>query len=151
MYLVKGGHCDIIINKKGLVSLMSNFNFDAEFMTDDEINEALDSLVAAAAESIEMEDNKTALVNPFRIRDVRLTYEVLKRITKGTGAKVTYELNQPYKSMGSVSVVGRNIMFNNVAWFLKAIELSSNLDIYPKTDGTVQMDFTFHGLTKTIE
>ena len=34
---------------------------------------------------------------------------------------------------------------------MKAVELASNFEVYPKTDGTVQMDFTFHGLTRAID
>lgn len=76
---------------------------------------------------------------------------MLKYLTKGTKAKVTYALHEPYKSMGVVSVVGSDLLFRNTEWFMKAVELASNFEVYPKTDGTVQMDFTFHGLTRAID
>ena len=79
------------------------------------------------------------------------TYKILKYLTKGTKAKVTYVLNEPYKSMGCVSVIGKELTFSNPKWFMIAVKLSSNFNVYPKTDGTAQMDFTFHGLTVSLD
>jgi hypothetical protein len=50
-----------------------------------------------------------------------------------------------------VSVTGKDLLFRKTEWFMKEVELASNFEVYPKTDGTVQMNFTFHGLTKPIE
>ena len=75
----------------------------------------------------------------------------MKYLTKGTNAKVTYALNEPYKSMGSVSIVGKELTFSNPKWFMIAVRLASNFNVYPKTNGTVQMDFTFHGLTISLD
>lgn len=127
------------------------FEFGA-FMTDDEAKQMLDSIVKRVGELCAAEDNKTAIVNPDKIQQVLYVYEVLKFLTKSNrSVKVTYEIHEPYKSMGSVSVSGEHIKFKNPNGFLKAVELSSNFEVYPKTDGTVRMDFTFHGLTKSIK
>jgi len=126
--------------------------FDTEFMTDEEVEQMLDSIVASVGESAEMDDRRTSIVNPYKLQQVLYTYKVLKYLTKGTkGTKVSYELYEPYRSMGSVSVVGKNLMFRKPEWFMKAVELANNFEAYPKTNGTVQMNFTFHGLTSPIE
>lgn len=133
---------------------MSNeeLGFDTEFMTDDEVEQMLDSLVTTVGEAVAIDDSKTSIINPFKIQQVLYTYKVLKYLTKGIkGAKVSYELHEPYISMGSVSVTGKDLLFRKPEWFMKAVELASNFEVYPKTDGTVQMNFTFHGLTKPIE
>ena len=125
--------------------------FDTEFMSDAEVEETLDNLVTAIGDEAAADDSHTAIINPHRIQQVLYTYKVLKYLTKGTKAKVSYELHAPYKSMGSVSIVGSDLLFRNTKWFMKAVELASNFEVYPKTDGTVQMDFTFHGLTIAID
>lgn len=125
--------------------------FDTEFMGDAEVEEMLDNLVTTIGDEAAADDSQTAIINPYRIQQVLYTYKVLKYLTKGTKAKVTYALHEPYKSMGVVSVVGSDLLFRNTEWFMKAVELASNFEVYPKTDGTVQMDFTFHGLTRAID
>ena len=125
--------------------------FDTEFMTDEDVEQMLDSLVTTVSNDIAVDDSKTSIINPFKIQQVLYTYKVLKYLVKGTKAKVTYVLHEPYRSMGSVQVVGKDLMFRKPEWFMKAVELANNFEVYPKTDGTVQMNFTFHGLTKPIE
>lgn len=43
------------------------------------------------------------------------------------------------------------IDMKKVVWFVRSVELASNFEVYPKTDGTVCMTFPFHGLTRPIE
>lgn len=131
--------------------MVNELGFDNEFTSPEEVEEMLNSLTDLIGEQAENEDNRTALVNPSKIKGVLYTYKVLKYLTKGTNAKVTYKLNEPYKSMGSVSVVGKDLTFSKPEWFMVAVKLSSNFNVYPKTDGTVQMTFTFHGLTTVLE
>lgn len=127
-------------------------DFDIEFLTDDEVEQMLDSIVISAGEIAEFEDSQTSMINLYKLQQVLYTYKVLKYLTKGmTNIRVTYELHKPYKSMGSVSVIGSCISFRKPEWFMKAVELSNNFEVYPKTDGMVQMNFTFHGLTIPIE
>ena len=131
--------------------MFKEFNFDEEFTTDEEVETMLDAIVATVGEEIFIDDNKTSLINPFKIQQVLYTYKILKYLTKGTGAKVTYELHSPFKSMGSVTISGKNLVFRKTEWFMKAVELSANFEVYPKTNGTVEMNFTFHGLTKSFD
>lgn len=128
---------------------MNNLDFEKEFMSDAEVEEMLDSLTDLI--EVQNEGSSTAIINPRKVQAVLYTYKVLKYLTKGTGAKVSYALNEPYKSMGSVSICGKDLTFSNPKWFMVAVKLASNFNVYPKTNGTVQMDFTFHGLTITLE
>lgn len=125
--------------------------FDTEFMTDEEVEEMLDALALATAEEIEKDESRTSVINPLRMRQMAFTYKALKRMMRGSRVKVSYKLHEPYQSMGSVSVVGSDIALGNPKWFLKAVEFASNFEVYPKTDGTVCMTFTFHNLTIPIE
>ena len=127
------------------------FDFESEYASDSEIEEAMDSLVISVANDIAQDESRTSIINPYRMQQLLYTYKVMKYLMKGTSAKVTYKLHEPYQSMGSVSVTGKDIEFKNVSWFLRAAELASNYEVYPKTDGTVCMTFTFHGITAPIE
>lgn len=127
------------------------FDFESEYASDSEIEEAMDSLVISVANDIAQDESRTSIINPYRMQQLLYTYKVMKYLMKGTSAKVTYKLHEPYQSMGSVSVTGKDIEFKKVSWFLRAAELASNYEVYPKTDGTVCMTFTFHGITTPIE
>lgn len=127
------------------------FDFESEYASDSEIEEAMDSIVISVANDIAQDESRTSIINPYRMQQLLYTYKVMKYLMKGTSAKVTYKLHEPYQSMGSVSVTGKDIEFKKVSWFLRAAELASNYEVYPKTDGTVCMTFTFHGITTPIE
>lgn len=127
------------------------FDFESEYASDSEIEEAMDSLVISVANDIAQDESRTSIINPYRMQQLLYTYKVMKYLMKGTSAKVTYKLHESYQSMGSVSVTGKDIEFKKVSWFIRAAELASNYEVYPKTDGTVCMTFTFHGITTPIE
>lgn len=127
------------------------FDFESEYASDSEIEEAMDSLVISVANDIAQDESRTSIINPYRMQHLLYTYKVMKYLMKGTSAKVTYKLHEPYQSMGSVSVTGKDIEFKKISWFLRAAELASNYEVYPKTDGTACMTFTFHGITTPIE
>lgn len=93
----------------------------------------------------------TLVFVPEKVKQVETAYKIMQLIAKGKDLNVTYELNTPYVSMGAVSVVGKEIVIADQALFVKVAEMASNFEIYPKTDGTVQMNFTFHNLTRRVE
>lgn len=126
-------------------------NFIAGFLDEDEADQMFDAIVRSIAEQAEEEDHKISVSNPIVMQKLVYVYRALKYLYKDSEVEVSYILNKPYKSMGSVSVRGDHILIHNKALFLKLISLASNFDVYPKTDGTIQMDFTFHGLAAPIE
>lgn len=132
------------------MKLDKQLDFETEFISDEEVKASVDAMITSLGEQIEYEENQNCIIRPDGIKAVLYTYKVLKYLTKNTKARVTYELNEPYRSMGSVSVTGKDLTFSNPEWFMVAVKLASNFNVYTKTDGTVQMDFTFHGLTKRI-
>lgn len=132
---------------------MDNYesDFNTEFMSDGEIEEMLDNLITTIGDEAAADNSKTAIINPIRVKQILYTYKVMKYLTKGTKATVKYALHQPFRSVGYVSVTGTNLVFKNAEWFVKAVELASNFEVFPKTNGTVEMNFTFHGITRTVE
>lgn len=107
-----------------------------------------DSVLLALAEEIKRDEAKTAFLNPARIRDMRDALSCLRCLWASSGLSITYQLHAPVKSMGCITVEGREIVIRDPSAFTHAVELASNVDIYPLADGGVCMDFAFHGLTK---
>ena len=119
-------------------------------MTDDNMKDAerqLDSLLDAVGELIEKEDQQAQILNFPRVKQLEFALEALKILLKDQDVKITSKLNEPFKSMGSVSVEGKNIMFSRTKWFNRVAGVASNVEVYPLTNGNIRMTFTFHGLT----
>jgi len=130
---------------------MDEFDFTADFASEEEMNDELDAILLALGEQIEADESRTSVLNPVRMRELLYTYKAVKLLVRGSSAKVTYKLHQPFQSMGSVSITGKEILMRNPVNFIRAAKFASNVEAYPKTDGTVCMTFTFHGLTVPIE
>jgi len=129
--------------------MSENFDFYEGLKKSDA--EAVDILLKAVAKEIQIEDNKTQMINPKKIRHLLSVHKFLKSAVRGSGVKVTYKLCEPYKNTGSITINGKNITFNKPEQLIKAINASANFEVYPKTNGTVEMNFTFYGLTVPIE
>lgn len=130
---------------------VEEIDFNEEFSADGEAESAMDSLVIALGEAVAEDESRMSIINPMKLRQISLAYKVLKYIMRGTDAKVTYQLHQPFHSTGFVSVVGKEIRFQHPTWMVKLAELASNVEVYPLTGGNVRLNYTFHGLTRPIE
>lgn len=130
---------------------MNDFDFTSDFASEEEMNDELDAILLALGEQIEADESRTSVLNPIRMRELLYTYKAVKLLVRGSSAKVTYKLHKPFQSMGSVSITGKEILMRNPVNFIRAAKFASNVEAYPKTDGTVCMTFTFHNLTVPIE
>lgn len=125
--------------------------FDKEFGSDAEMEEALDSFVKRLAKDIEEDEKGPGITNTTRVEQMEVAFATLKRVTHGQQVTVSYKLNQPYKSMGSITVEGQMIEFHTPGLFTKIASLANSTDIYPLVNGNVRISFTFHGLTNPIK
>lgn len=130
---------------------MKDFNFEDEFTSDEDIERKFDDLIACIGSEIEMGESDPAAINPIKLYQIKFTYAVMKYLTKNTGARVTYELHKPFKSMGNVSVEGAKWTVTNSVWFSRAAKYASNMEIYPLVNGRFRLTFTFHGLVRRIK
>lgn len=129
---------------------MDKETFEIEFHSDDEVWAMLDNVVVTVGEAIVADESKPAIIDPIKVQQMQFAYGVLKYLTKNTDAKLSYALHEPFKSMGSISVEGKNLAFTNAEWFSRAAEFASNAEVYPLTNGKVRMTLTFHGLVRPI-
>lgn len=130
---------------------MDKNEFEIEFHSDEEVWAMLDNVVVTVGEAIAADESKPAVLNPIKIQQMQFSYGVIKYLTQNTDAKMSYALNEPFKSMGSISVEGKNLAFTNSEWFARACEFASNTEVYPLTNGKVRLTLTFHGLVRPVE
>ena len=130
---------------------MDKNEFEIEFHSDEEVWAMLDNVVVTVGEAIAVDESKPAVLNPIKIQQMQFSYGVIKYLTQNTDAKMSYALNEPFKSMGSISVEGKNLAFTNSDWFARACEFASNTEVYPLTNGKVRLTLTFHGLVRPVE
>lgn len=125
-------------------------NFETEFVSDTELEIALDEFVESFKDSISEDEDKTTILDFMRVKQMQFAYAALKYILNGTDAVISYKLNEPFKTMGSISAEGMLLEFDKPEWFARIAEFASNTEVYPITKGKVRLTFTFHGLTKEI-
>lgn len=113
-------------------------------------NEELDAIIQALGEAIEADEQRTGILVPERLRQMASAYQLLIEIGNETDTIVTYQLNTPFKSMGSICMEAESLEFIDVSKMMNAIHTSDNVDIYPLTNGHIRMVLTFHGLVKSI-
>lgn len=128
----------------------TSFDFDKDFVSEEEAMASVNEIMMGIANDISSNEAGTSVIIPERVKQIETAYKSLLLIAKGKNVDVTCEMNAPYTSMGSVSVTGREIIITNPVLFAKVAEMASNFEIYPKTNGTVQMDFTFHNITRKV-
>lgn len=88
---------------------------------------------------------------PEKEEQVKNVYEVMKKISKGEDLDIRYGLHDPFPSLGYVSFEGKSIEIKDPLVFSEVSKCAANLNIYPKTNGKVCLDLTFHGLAKNGE
>lgn len=125
-------------------------NLEVAFENEEQMTKAFDKIVNPIAELIAIDEAKPGILVPGRVAQMQFCLGVMRYLTKGLDSEVFYKMNEPFKSMGSVSVVGRKLQFTNAEWFSRAAEFASNTEVYAMADGRVKLTFTFHGLTKPL-
>ena len=126
-------------------------DFEFDFSSEEEIEEALDGIVNSVGEMIAVDEARTAVLVPEKLQKMQFVHGVIKYLTKGTKAKVTYSLHTPFKSMGSIFVEAMELKLCDMKWFARVVKFADNVDIYPLTNGKIKMAITFHGLVRSIE
>ncbi len=119
-------------------------------VADSDQRSELDNLIDALAQKIAEDESGVYVANSQRVQCVELVHEAMKRIVNGVGIKILCEMNEPYASMGAVSVIGKEIVVTDTKVFAMAARLADNVEVYPKVDGTTQINLTFHHLTRKV-
>lgn len=126
-------------------------NFEIKFLTDAELEKAMDEVVNGIKDDINKDELRTTILNPLKMQQFQFAYAALQYIMKGKNIQISYKMYEPFKTMGSITVEGAVLEFDKPEWFARIAEFASNTEIYPLTKNAVRMTFTFHGLTTPIE
>lgn len=126
-------------------------NFEVRFLTDAELEKAMDEVVNGIKDDINKDELRTTILNPLKLEQFKFAYAALQYIMKGKNVQISYKMYEPFKTMGSITVEGAVLEFDKPEWFARIAEFASNTEIYPLTKNIVRMTFTFHGLTTPIE
>lgn len=127
------------------------YGFDKTFLTDEDLEQSMDDFIEVISQELEAEEWNTTMLDFQKSKQIQFAYSVLKYLTRGSDAVVSYKLHEPFKTMGSVSVEGKSIEFYQPEWFARVAEFASNTEVYPLEKNRVRLTFTFHGLTKSID
>lgn len=126
-------------------------DFEEQFQSEEEaeeyMNALLDAWVDDMADELAEDEATPSILNPLRMSQIQFAYAALKMITRDTDAVVSYKLQEPFKTMGSISVEGKLLEFDKPEWFARVAEFASNMEVYPLSKDAVRLTFTFHGLT----
>lgn len=125
--------------------------FDDDFEVDPGIEESIESMLDYFKELKENAEERVELVNINRMQQMQFAYRVIKHITADKSVKVSYKLHEPSKTMGSIRIEGRSVLFDSPLWFSRIAEFATNTEIYPLEKDKVRVTFTFYGLTDPVE
>ena len=126
-------------------------NQDKNFLEaseDVEIDELIDALREIFL--LSEEEERILITKPEKIQQLTCVYKLLSGVSKGSGVRVTRVLNKPLKSMGYINVSATNLSITDTAKFVLAAKVVDNIEVYQKLDGTIEMNFTVHGITQEI-
>ncbi len=128
-----------------------DYNFDMKFMTDAELERAMDEFIESIKDDVNNDESKITVLNVLHLKQLQFAYAVLQYITKDKDVQLSYKLYEPFKTMGSITVEGKTLEFDRPEWFARVAEFATNTEVYPLDKNAVRITFTFHGLTAPIE
>lgn len=111
-----------------------------------DIDSVTDELMISIGKLMDKHDSLPMVDNTTRIGLAKECFNSLKEII--SGAKITLHLHEPYKSMGYISIEGKNYSVNNPSAFALICKSASNIEIYPRTDGKVTTNITFNRISE---
>jgi hypothetical protein len=114
----------------------------------DDANDLLDpGTLAALGEMFARLELAPSVIHPKRRVEFAKAYRSLSELVKGTGAKITYEIDSPWKNNGSIIIEGPSLLFHPSKQFCAAAELADNVDVRPLVSGHMRMAFLFRDLS----
>ena len=119
---------------------MENENFSSE----------MEALLDCLGQWILEDEQQPGIISPVRYQQFQLSHDLLKKLITGIDMKISYEIHEPFNSMGSITIEGDQLEFTNCRWLSRAVGFADNLEVYPLATGKIRMVLTFHGLVRKI-
>lgn len=131
---------------------MNDFDELEGFEELDENEEVSIEALMSLAMDIEHDEERTSIMNYNTLKIMQLSYRALLGMLGNKDVSIAYTLHKPYTSMGYISISSRSeIQVDDPKVFAVILKLASNVEVYKRTDGVIQINLTYHGLTTPLE
>lgn len=90
-------------------------------------------------------------VNAENIKEMMSVYENLKDVVTGEDITFSIKHDNVFISSGDITIVGKSIIIKDTKVFAAIAGFADVYNMYPRTDGMVEMDFTFYNLANPIK
>lgn len=130
---------------------MKEIKFDYnENIGDEEAEEILDNFIELKKDYDQKREGIVEIINPLRAKELLFAEENLKRIFKNRDTEINRNLEYIHDDVGAITIIGRSIAFENPEMFIEIIKGANKLEVFPKTNGTVQMDINYFNITMDL-
>ncbi len=111
---------------------------------------SLSNLKSMYSSIFDEEKDETFMASESKVNNLVNTYNYLKEFF-GDSADVDYELYEPHRSMGYISIKAKSFVIDQTCLFSRIIQSADNIDMYGLADGGVRIDLSFYDLTVALE
>lgn len=105
-------------------------------------------LIDEIAKVIADDESKNTVVDIDREKMVTMCSKSFRNIASGNKLKITCGLHEPFESVGYIEAIGESIVINDTHVFCDIIKNASNIELVPHTNNSIEVNLTFHGLSK---
>lgn len=102
----------------------------------------------------ELKDKPRAqIINPTRLKEFNYACNAITRAIKAESpnAKIKYSLNDGEIGDGDIIIIADEIVVRDVKRFVSGLKMAHNFEIYPRTDGNIQMNILFHKIMESVD
>lgn len=109
-----------------------------------------EKLLKALAELIKASGEGEREVVPEQLERVELVRDAM-RCSVDKRSKIECEIDELFPGVADITIIGKPIGIVNPDMFAKAIRIADNFEVYPKTNGSVQMNLAFYNVTRRVK
>lgn len=110
-----------------------------------------DEMLLLLGRMMREEEARPHILDPKKAGKEIYVLRLLRELFRGEEAEITFDIAEVAASMGTVSVKAYGLKCADTDALAEIIELTDNFSVYAKTDGSVQLDFTFYNVTLPIK
>lgn len=122
-----------------------------EYLEGAEFETSAEELILSLGEALKEADERPAILNVPKMKVLYGMIEIAEKLYKGTPVRVTHMIHKPFRSMGSVTLEGPDVVFADSEWLARFGALADNMEAYPLTNGRIRVSFGFNGITKPLK
>ena len=93
------------------------------------------------------------IINNKRMKEIEVAYDILKEIIEDYShdAKFDFKINQFNNGNVTIEIETDELVVKNISNFISVIQLASNFEVYPLTNGNIKFSIMFHDVMEVIK